>query len=94
MKQYKIYTKGNYIVIVDVQKNEYFYGIRKEVHIDKSNVNKAVYRAFNVKDFSSSIILAIPNILKEDGTPYSEAEFDTFYQGKTGTINIPSYPSG
>ena len=87
MKQYKIYTKGNYIVIVDVQKNEYFYGIRKEVHIDKSNVNKAVYRAFKVKDFSSSIILAVPNILKEDGTPYSEAEFDTFYQENTGNFN-------
>ena len=87
MKQYKIYTKGNYIVIVDVQKNEYFYGIRKEVHIDKSNVNKAIYRAFNVKDFSSSIILAVPNILKEDGTPYSEAEFDTFYQENTGNFN-------
>ena len=87
MKQYKIYTKGNYIVIVDVQKNEYFYGIRKEVHIDKSNVNKAVYRAFNVKDFSSSIILAVPNILKENGTPYSEAEFDTFYQENTGNFN-------
>ncbi len=87
MKQYKIYTKGYYIVIVDVQKNEYFYGIRKEVHIDKSNVNKAIYRAFNVKDFSSSIILAVPNILKEDGTPYSEAEFDTFYQENTGNFN-------
>ena len=87
MKQYKIYTKGNYIVIVDVQKNEYFYGIRKEVHIDKSNVDKAVYKAFNVKDFSSSIILAVPNILKEDGTPYSEAEFDTFYQENTGNFN-------
>ena len=87
MKQYKIYTKGNYIVIVDVQKNEYFYGIRKEVHIDKSNVDKAVYRAFKVKDFSSSVILAVPNILKEDGTPYSEAEFDTFYQENTGNFN-------
>ena len=87
MKQYKIYTKGNYIVIVDVQKDEYFYGIRKEVHIDKNNVNKAIYRAFNVKDFSSSIILAVPNILKEDGTPYSEAEFDTFYQENTGNFN-------
>ena len=89
MKQYKIYTKGNYIVIVDVQRNEYFYGIRKEVHIDKSNVNKAIYKAFNVKDFSSSIILAVPNILKEDGTPYSEAEFDTFYQENTGNFNSP-----
>ena len=87
MKQYKIYTKGNYIVIVDVQKNEYFYGIRKEVHIDKSNVNKAIYRAFNVKDFSSSIILAVPNILKENGDAYSEAEFDTFYQENTGNFN-------
>ena len=87
MEQYKIYTKGNYIVIVDVQKDEYFYGIRKEVHIDKSNANKAIYRAFNVKDFSSSIILAVPNILKEDGTPYSEAEFDTFYQENTGNFN-------
>lgn len=87
MKQYKIYTKGNYIVIVDVQKNEYFYGIRKEVHIDKSNVDKAVYRAFNVKDFSSSIILAVPNILKENGDAYSEAEFDTFYQENTGNFN-------
>ena len=87
MKQYKIYTKGNYIVIVDVQRNEYFYGIRKEVHIDKSNVNKAIYRAFNVKDFSSSIILAVPNILKENGDAYSESEFDTFYQENTGNFN-------
>ena len=94
MKQYKIYTKGNYIVIVDVQRNEYFYGIRKEVHIDKSNVDKAVYKAFNVKDFSSSIILAVPNILKENGDAYSEAEFDTFYQENTGNFNIPSNPSG
>ena len=94
MKQYKIYTKGNYIVIVDVQKNKYFYGIRKEVHIDKSNVNKAIYKAFNVKDFSSSIILAVPNILKENGDAYSEAEFDTFYQENTGNFNIPSNPSG
>ncbi len=87
MKQYKIYTKGNYIVIVDVQRNEYFYGIRKEVHIDKSNVDKAVYRAFKVKDFSSSIILAVPNILKENGDAYSETEFDTFYQENTGNFN-------
>ena len=87
MTKYKIYTKGNYIVIVDTQKNEYFYGIRKEVHIDKSNVNKEVYRAFNVKDFSDTINLQIPNILKEDNSPYTEAEFDTFYQENTGNFN-------
>jgi hypothetical protein len=87
MTKYKIYIKGNYIVIVDTQKNEYFYGIRKEVHIDKSNLNKEVYRAFNVKDFSDTINLQIPNILKEDGSSYTEAEFDTFYQENTGNFN-------
>ena len=87
MTKYKIYTKGNYLVIVDTQKNEYFYGIRKEVHVDKSNVNKEVYRAFNVKDFSDTINLQIPNILKEDNSPYTEAEFDTFYQENTGNFN-------
>ena len=59
MKQYKIYTKGNYIVIVDTQLDEYFYGIRKEVHIDKSNVNKATYKAFNVKDFNDTTVLSV-----------------------------------
>jgi lysophospholipase L1-like esterase len=87
MTQYKIYTKGNYIVIVNIQKNEYFYGIRKEVHIDKSNLDKEVYRAFNVKDFDDSIVLQIPNILKEDNSPYTEAEFDTFYTENTGNFN-------
>ena len=87
MKKYKIYVKGNYLVVVDAQKNEYFYGIRKEVHVDKSNVDKPLYRAFNVKDFSDKIVLQIPNILKEDGTAYSEAEFDTFYQENTGNFN-------
>ena len=87
MKKYKIYVKGNYLVVVDTQKNEYFYGIRKEVHVDKSNVNTPSYRIFNVKDFSSNIILSVPNILKENGTAYSEAEFDTFYQENTGNFN-------
>ena len=65
MKQYKIYTKGNYIVIVDTQLDEYFYGIRKEVHTEKSNVNKAIYKAFNVKDFNDTTVLSVPNILNQ-----------------------------
>ena len=87
MKQYKIYAKGNYIVVVDVLKNEYFYGIKKEVFVDKSNVNKNTYKIFNVKDFKKDTVITIPNILKEDGTAYSEAEFDTFYQENTGSSN-------
>lgn len=87
MKKYKIYVKGNYLVIVDTQKNEYFYGIRKEVHVDKSNANTPSYKIFNVKDFNKDTVITIPNILKEDGTAYSEAEFDTFYQENTGNFN-------
>lgn len=87
MKQYKIYTKGNYIVVVDVLKNEYFYGTKKEVFVDKSNVNKNTYKIFNVKHFNNETVLQIPNILKEDGSAYSELEFDTFYQENTGNFN-------
>ena len=87
MKTYKIYTKGNYIVIVDVIKNEYFYGIRKDVHVDKSNVNNPSYRFFKVKDLKDGTIIELSQILKEDGSPYSEAEFDTFYQENTGNFN-------
>ena len=87
MKKYKIYVKGNYLVIVDTKKNEYFYGIRIEVHVDKSNANTPSYKIFNVKDFKKDTVITIPNILKEDGTAYSEAEFDTFYQENTGNFN-------
>lgn len=87
MKQYKIYAKGNYIVVVDVLKNEYFYGTKKEVFVDKSNVNKNTYKIFNVKHFNNETVLQIPNILKEDGSAYSELEFDTFYQENTGNFN-------
>lgn len=87
MKQYKIYAKGNYIVVVDVLKNEYFYGTKKEVFVDKSNVNKNTYKIFNIKHFNNETVLQIPNILKEDGSAYSELEFDTFYQENTGNFN-------
>lgn len=87
MKQYKVYTKGNYLVVVDVQLNEYFYGIRKEVHVDKSNKNTPTYRIFKVKDFSDALVLQIPNILKEDGSVYSLEEWETFYTEDTGNFN-------
>lgn len=87
MNQYKFYRTSNYIVISDNISEETFYGFVKEVQVDKSNANKASYRVFNVKDFDNTIPLVITQILKEDGSPYTESEFDTFYTQNTGNFN-------
>jgi len=87
MNQYKIYRKDNYIFIVQNTTQETQYGFTKEVFIDKSNVNVPAYRIFNVKDFSDTISLNISQILKEDGSPYTQTEFETFYTQNTGNFN-------
>lgn len=89
MKKYKIYEKGNYIYIVDVEKTEFFRGSKKEVFVDKSSLNKPVYRIFNVKDWKDTFGIELSNILKENGTPYTEEEFDTFYETFTQVFNSP-----
>lgn len=86
MKQFKIYTKGNYITIENNISSELYFGHKKEVFVDKNNKNRPSYRIFNVKDWKSNIGLEISEILKEDGTPYTEVEFDTFYQENTGNF--------
>jgi len=84
---YKIYTKGNYFVINDIQKNEFFYGLKKDVIVDKSNINKGNYRFFNVKDWKHERSLNITDLQKENGDFYSITEFDTFYTENTGNFN-------
>jgi hypothetical protein len=84
---YKIYASDNYIIVTKIQNNETFYGHKKNVFIDKSNVNKPVYSIFNVKDLKDNTIVAIGEIQKQDGSLYTEAEFDTFYRTNTGNFN-------
>ncbi len=84
---YKIYREGNYIRIIDTLKGELFNGIIKDVFVDKSNVLKDNYRIFNIKDFNDKIVLSISDILKQDGTPYTVAEWETFYTTNTGNFN-------
>ena len=84
---YKIYASDNYIIVTKIQNNETFYGHKKNVFIDKSNVNKPVYSIFNVKDLKDDTIVAIGEIQKQDGSLYTEAEFDTFYRTNTGNFN-------
>ena len=52
MENYKIYRQENYIKISGKQD---WYGLVKDVFVDKSNVKKAEYRFFNVKDWKSNI---------------------------------------
>lgn len=82
--RYKIYAKGNYLYIQNMDVGEIFTGFKKEVFVDKTNINKSIYRFFNVKDWDFKKSLKIGEIYKEDGSLYTEAEFDTFYLENTG----------
>ena len=84
--KYNIYTEGNYFTIKS-EVDEYFYGHRKDVIVDKDNINLKNYRIFNVKDFSDKIILKVGNILKLDNSPYTQVEWETFYKENTGNFN-------
>lgn len=87
MTRFKFYRKDNYIVVVNELTQETQYGFVKEVRVDKSNLDKASYRIFNVKDFDDKNSLVIDQLLKEDGTPYTQTEFETFYTQNTGNFN-------
>ena len=76
---YKIYRKGDYLVINTTVRNEFFYGHIREVFIDKSNVDKNIYRFFNVKDFDENLSIKLEYIQKENGASYSQYEWETFY---------------
>ena len=84
--KYNIYTEGNYFTIKS-EVDEYFYGHRKDVIVDKDNINLKNYRVFNVKDFSDKIILKVGSILKLDNSLYTQVEWETFYKDNTGNFN-------
>lgn len=87
MNKYRIYRQDNYIVISNDLTKETQYGHVKTVFVDKSNANKASYRIFEVKDFDDRVSLVIDQILKEDGSTYTQSEFETFYTQNTGNFN-------
>lgn len=86
--KYRIYKEGNYFIIE--HKGEYFYGLAKEVFVDKSNKGGGHYRVFNVKNFPSSNSINISETFKKDGSTYTEQEFFEFYTVNTGNFNLGS----
>ena len=87
MDNYKFYRKDNYILLSNDSTKETFYGFVKEVLVDKSNLNKAHYRFFNIKDWNSDTPLLITQLLEEDGSPYTQIDFEEFYRQNTGNFN-------
>lgn len=82
---YKIYIKSNYLVVENTENREFFYGHRRDVLVDKNNLHRKAYRFFNVKDFDPRPGLRLDQILKQDGTPYTLEEWETFYLKNTGS---------
>jgi len=87
MDNYKFYRKDNYIVLSNEFTKETFYGFVKEVLVGKSNLNKPHYRFFNIKDWNSDTPLLITQLLEEDGSPYTQIDFEEFYRQNTGNFN-------
>ena len=85
--QYKFYREDNYIMVVNSTNQEMYTGFVKEVFVKKSNASQPSYTFFNIKDLPENTIIRIGNILKEDGTPYTQIEFEEFYTNNTGNFN-------
>lgn len=87
---YKIYRKNNYLIIESTSPKEVFYGLSKEVFVDKNNLDQPIYRFYNVKNWKDSISLPLEKIQKQDGSAYTQEEFETFYTQSTGNFNLGS----
>jgi hypothetical protein len=83
---YKIYRENNYIVVKQENKDNWYYGHAKDVFVDKSNKNRLEYTIKNINDFSEKTLMKISDILKENGTPYTQSEWESFYTENTGFI--------
>lgn len=89
MKKYKVYIKGNYLHLQEIDSGELFSGLKKEVFIDKNNIGLKNYRFFNVKDWEHENALTIEQLFKENGVAYTEIEFDDFYLNNSGLSAVP-----
>ena len=81
MAQYKVYRLNNYIYAENQDNNRLLEGHAKEVQITQGTLASDTYIIHQLGDIER---LQIGDILKEDGTPYTKAEFDLWYTENTG----------
>jgi hypothetical protein len=85
---YKIYGKGNYLFIDDTETGLRHEQLKKNVFVQKELATSTTYRIDPVKNVGGiRLILVSTDILKENGTPYTDAEWVTFYTENTGNFN-------
>ncbi len=80
---YKVYKRGNYLVMVDTD-NNYIEEASGNVLITKSKTNSTAYN-FNLKSSESVLNVAFSDIRDESNTSYSSQEaFENWYSSSTG----------
>ena len=88
MIKYKIFTKDNYFFIIDVETSREYSSHKADVLISKRYKDFDFYTAHNIPDWNILEALKIGELIKENDSPYTESEFETFYQQFTGESSI------
>jgi hypothetical protein len=78
----KIYKKNNYIIITGPDIISEF--PITNIYVDKKELTNEYYIYFNSVTSKCVAIVNVPNILKENDTPYTQEEWETFYTVNTG----------
>ena len=78
----KIYKKNNYIIITGPDIISEF--PITNIYVDKQELTNEYYIYFNSVTSKCVAIVSVPNILKENDTPYTQEEWETFYTVNTG----------
>lgn len=85
---YKIYGKGNYLFIDDSETSLRHEQLKKNVFVQKEQSTSLTYKIDPVHNIGGiRLVLVSTDILKENGTPYTDAEWITFYTENTGNFN-------
>jgi hypothetical protein len=85
--EFKIFTRGTYFYIIDENQKE-FEGLKKDVRVRRLTSNSSEFYFDNINGWTDPKGgVDIANIVKEDGSPYSLAEFIEFKESETGNFN-------
>lgn len=84
MADYKVFKKGNYLIVIDVATDKYMEDSSGDVLVTKSLDTSEVYN-IRLKSHPSILNVALANIKDEAGVTYASAAiWETFYTDNTG----------
>jgi hypothetical protein len=85
--EFKVFTRGTYFYIIDENGIEYE-GLKKDVRVRRLTSNSSEFYFDNINGWTDPKGgVDVANIVKEDGSPYSLAEFIEFKESETGNFN-------